>query len=264
MRGADEVIKEVLKEGPKKTKELYNECVDKKGLSKDTYYRHLKKLISLGEVKDAKYKLIEKEREANPKEVIECMKRLKETRDKDLLKIISSDFVRLCDSKRVSHIPNVLSFLESSLEDPKFKPTKVLKNYIKSLYSILYYEKRRRSPKEDIIKRIVENLGKIRAILEESTDPEIIEESLYFLSETEKEEAVNIILDLAMRLPEDVYHNIKTSIERSLFSPGWPIYEAHHKAINEKIYDMINNTDLSIKGRGKQLEIAKHKLRAYA
>jgi len=261
----DVIIKEILARGEKTAVQLRKEVVDSQRIcSTATFYKHLKKLVKNGEIKKSGYRLVKMEKEVDPKEISECIRKLKETDHKDLLRIRSEDLRRLCDGKRVAHRPNVLSFLESSLRDPKFKDPEVLFNLIGSIRRILAYERKRDTPKRGIINRINENIEQMKQIMKKQRDHPVLGEILYFLGETGEEKAVRIIFDLVVELSDKEFENTKDTIARSLFSPECTLYRKHSKLINSKIDEMITNRIPSINKRGKELAQEKQHRRAYA
>ncbi len=258
-REPDEIIFEALKDNPKTPKELLRFCTDR-GLPFKTYYRHRKRLIKNGKIKDAKYVLIQEE-EAKRSEVTEVMRRLDETEDKDLLAIISEDLIRLCDKKRTATIPNLLNFLESALLEPKFSDPIVLHNIINALHLILGYERRRHKLDKTIIQQLTANISNIRKILGKYRDKDVLGQSLLFLSLTESKEAIEIIFNLVRTLSEEEYSDVATGVEISLFGVDSTLYEKHHEIINDRLLELIASGDPILKRRGLKLHKEKQRLR---
>ena len=217
-----------------------------------TYHRHLSNLIKRGKIQKLnEYRLV-KEKEANLKEVLDCIERIKESKTQDVLEEASLDLWRLCDGKRIVHHLSVPA---------KFEHPRVLANFVHALHVILSYENRRHLKDLDSITRLCKNRTKIMDILENEHDPEVVGEPIYFLAET-GEEAVDIIFDLVEKLSEDEYPNHKENIKCGLFSPNFPLYKNHFSKINKRVFDLIENTELQ--HRGKDLNKAKRSMTSYS
>jgi hypothetical protein len=252
MRGnPEEIIIGVLKDNPKKPKELLHAC-KAEGLKGKTYYRALHRLIKAKKIKDAKYVLIQEE-EAKRSEIEDVIRRLKETKNATLLPIISEELIRLTDRKRSATIPNFLNFLESALSTPKFSEPTVLYNIIRAFHLILHYETRRYNPDEEIISRITSNISKFEKIIETYSDSHVLGEALLFLSLTESEESVDIIFKLARKLDEVTYHQIEGAFEMALFGVDSTLYDMHHVSINDRLYELIADKDQILVERGRKL-----------
>jgi Fe2+ or Zn2+ uptake regulation protein len=121
MRGTDkdEIIKTVLRESPKTSKELLHECL-KRGIQKPTYYYHLKKLKKQGVVKEAKYELIEVGEEADREEVEYCLNKVINCKENKNVVYGEMKHLRLISRRRrIASIPRVMDRLEEFLQNPK-------------------------------------------------------------------------------------------------------------------------------------------------
>ena len=172
------------------------------------------------------------------------------------------DLWRLCDGKRVVHHPNVLTFIESGLTNPKFQNPQVLANFVHALCAILSYENRRHIKDHDIIARLHNSITTIKKIVETQRDPEVVGESIYFLAETGEEKAVDIIFSLVEKFSEEEYPNHIENIKCGLFSPNYPLYKNHFSKINKRVFALIENTE--VQHRGKDLNKAKRSMTSYS
>ena len=120
MRGVDkdEIILNILKEGSKTKKELCDEAI-KRGVSRPTVYRHIKKLVRSGEVKETKYELVSKIEEANRQEVDDCLKTLIEEDNEHVIFSRLDQLTKLSYRKRAAHFSNVILNLASFLDKPE-------------------------------------------------------------------------------------------------------------------------------------------------
>ena len=101
-------------------------------------------------------------------------------------------------------------------------------------------------------------------ILENERDPEVVGESIYFLAETGEEKAVDIIFSLVEKLSEDECPHHKENIKCGLFSPNFPLYKKHHTKINNRVFDLIEDSEVMLKSRGKDLNKAKRSMTSYS
>ena len=120
MRGTDkdEIILNILKEGGKTPIELRDEAI-KRGVSRPTFYRHIKKLVRSGEVKETKYELVSKIEEANRQEVDDCLKTLIEEDNEHVIFSRLDQLTKLSYRKRAAHFSNVILNLASFLDKPE-------------------------------------------------------------------------------------------------------------------------------------------------
>ena len=96
MGRADEIIIEVLKRGPRTAKELIDECVRARKLPYSTYKRRLGNLIKLREVEEAKYKLIKKEKEADPEIIRDNIQIIRSDKPDEIRVAEAHHIERLC------------------------------------------------------------------------------------------------------------------------------------------------------------------------
>ena len=262
--GVDEVIIQVLKSGSKSPEELKSVCVGQRGINEKTYHRHLANLVKRGKIqKINEYRVVE-EKEANLDEVLNCIKRLKVFNNPDVLKEASLDLWRLCDGKRIVHHANVLTFIESSIVNPKFKSPRVLANFVHSLRAILSYENRRHDKDFDIISRLHSSITAIKNIVETQHDREVVGESIFFLAETGEEGVVDIILSLVKKLSKEEYLRHRNNIKTALYSPDYPLYKKQYSKINERVFSFMDASDFRLKNRGKDLNKAKRSMTSYS
>lgn len=266
MRGyVDDVIIQVLKTGSKSLEDLKRECL-KFGLTVSTYHRHLQNLCELGKIQKIRQYRLVGEKEADKRELYETIRKLKETDHEATLRTRSEDLKRLVDGKRTAHFRNVLTFLENSINDPKFKAPAVLCNLIVSIRRILAYERKRDKPDIRTIKRINRIIIQMKQIIDKQLDGisedvedretfpvyNVLNEVLCFLGETGESEAVSVIFRLVTRVPEKEYKELNR-IADSLFSREYELYKRHHQIINEKLDEMIESSNPTISTRGEEL-----------
>ncbi len=278
MRGeVDDVILHVLNNGCRTPEELKLECLRNGEISVSTYHRRLTILINRGKIKKInEYRLVG-EKEADPAELYDTIQKLKETDHEITLKTRSEDLKRLVDGKRVAHFRNVLTFLENSINNPKFKAPIVLCNLIISIRRILAYERKRDKPDIRTIKRINRTIIQMKQIIDKQLDGitedvedretfpvyNVLNEVLRFLGETGESEAVSVIFRLVTRVPEKEYKELNR-IADSLFSRKYELYKRHHQIINEKLDEMIESSNPTISTRGEELHRKKHNRPAFA
>ena len=265
----DEIIKETLAGSEKTSEELKQEVVEAKGIPYPTFRHHINKLVKRGIIIETGYRLVYVENEANINEVEETIRKLKEINHNTQLKLKTEQLKRLCDGKRIAHFPNVLTFFENALSDPKFSNSDALSNLIGAYRRILYFERMREIPNKRIIDRINKNIGKLKYILDNELEKtpsniediinppllncQLINEIIYFFGETEKSEVIDIIFNLAEKLPDSEF-NLCTGIARSLFSHECTLYRKHQRIINRRLDEMVESSDSTVSQRGERLK----------
>ena len=93
------------------------------------------------------------------------------------------------------------------------------------------------------------------------SDNDLLKETLGLLSLTESLEAVQIIFNLTRSLTEHQYSEIQYFFNESLFGTNSRIYEKQHKAINDRLYELIEEKDTVLHERGMQLHKEKMRMR---
>jgi hypothetical protein len=191
--------------------------------------------------------------QVDPEVAEKFIKILKEEPDESLVETYSESFCFLLNKGRGNQAINALSFIENSLNNPKFSSPSVLKNLICALYGMLYFENRAETGKDpQLTKRLKTNVTTIGIIAQKSKNEELIAECLNFLAETGEEEAVTIIFRLIKNLPEEAYLDLEPIIKRRLFSSEWRLYHNFKNLILQKLIELKDYPHL--KEREKKLE----------
>ena len=267
----EDALIEILKKGAKNPAGLHKitqQIMKSKGnsCSEATYFRHLEKLIKRGDIEkiEVSYSLPHIEKQADSEEIEIIIGYLKNETDEHILQIYCQDFWRLFETRRGAHLQMVLPFIEISLVNSKFASPKILKNFVRALYVLLAFEKRKRkTPDKNIIAKITENIKTIEGLVRESPDNEFVNEVLFFLAETGDEKAINIIFDLVETLPDDRYNDLQSNITNRLFTSEWTLFDNHKELIIKNILGMIKHSNPAIKKRGLELHSKKQGLRIY-
>jgi len=191
--------------------------------------------------------------QVDPEVAEKFIKILKEEIDESLLETYSESFCFLLNKGRGNQAINALSFIENSLNNPKFSSPSVLKNLIGALYGMLYFENRAGTNKDlMLIRQIKKSTDSIGRITQNNLNAELLAECLNFLAETGEEEGVAIIFQLIKNLPEEVYMDLEPIIKRRLFSSEWRLYHNFKNLILQKLIELKDYPN--IKEREKKLE----------
>jgi len=252
MRGADkdEIIKEVLIEAPKTPKELLHECLER-GLKRPTYYKHLKKLIKIGEVKEAEYELIEKEKEADPEIIRDCIRIIRSDAPDDIRVARAEQLNRLCYWKRTAYAPDLLNFLKTSLND---RNEKIRKHLVLALANLLLYEQRRRPRDVHIIRRIIEdNIENMKELASKETNLEVRVAVLKFLGYTCDIRALDPIFEIIRNCNEKEYEGLKEWIQVVLFTPEYLLARKLRREVSNRLDQLLINPIEQVRKRASEL-----------
>jgi len=259
MRGEiSEIIKELLRTGSKKPKEL-REQTKKKVLelggsfSDPNYYYHLKKLQKIEEVKKIdiqQYELIE-EKEVDP-EVRVCASTIRISDDREkVYRSIQRLRILTEKKKRIAHQPDVLHAFEECLGNSKIVANpEIFQELTLALGSILRLEREIKNQESDkIIERITDEiLGKVINIVKRKSEfPE--EYTIEFLAECNKEESVTILFWLTQKFKHQISINQVETVGRALKK----LYPKHHRIINQGIGTLNQSGDEKLSEFAKKI-----------
>ena len=252
MRGTDkdEIIKGALKEAPKTPKELLRECL-KRGLERPTYYNHLKKLVKIGEVRQAKYELIEKEKEADPEIVRDCIQIVRSDKPDEIRVARARHIERLCHWKRTAFTPDLLCFLNTSFND---KNEKVRKHLVLAFANMLSYEQKRKLRDVRIIDRIVdENIDNVKKLALEDMNHEVRVAVLRFLGYTGDIRALDPIFEIIKNCFEEEYEKLKEWIHVVLFTQEYLLTKKLRREVAKRLDQLLMDPNEPVKKRAKEL-----------
>lgn len=251
MGRAEEVIIEALREGPKTAKELRHECITKQGIVGSTYNRQLRKLIKLGEVKEAKYELIEKEKEADPEIIRDCIKIIRSDKPDKIRVARAKQLNRLCYWKRTAYAPDLLNFLKTSFND---KNEKVRKHLVLALANLLLYEQRRKPRDVHIIHRIIDdNIENLRKLTLKERNHEVRVAVLKFLGYTGDVRALDPIFEIIKSSSEEEYEKLKEWIQWVLFTPEYLLTKKLRRDVSKRIDKLFTDPNEKVRKRAKEL-----------
>lgn len=251
MRRAEEVITEALREGPKTAKELRHVCVTKQGIVGSTYNRQLRKLIKLGEVKEAKYELIEKEKEADPEIIRDCIRIIRSDAPDEIRVARAEQLNRLCYWRRTAYVSHLLNFLETSVNDQN---ETVRKHLVLALANMLLYEQRRRTRDHRIIKRIInKNIRNMAWLASKDTSIEVRAAVLKFLGYTGDVRALDPIFEIIKNCSEEEYERLKEWIHVVLFTKEYLLTEKLRREAANRLDQLLIDRDENVKKRAKDL-----------
>jgi len=251
MRWAEKTIIEALKKGSKTAKELRYECVTKQGIAGSTYNRQLRKLVKLGEVKEAKYKLIEKEKEADPEIIRDCIQIIRSD-DPDGIRVAKARHIeRLCYLKRTVCAPQLLQFFEFSLDD---KNDDVRKHLVLALANLLRYEQKREPRDSSIIHRIIEdNIENMKKLALKEKNHEVRVAVLKFLGYTGDIRALDPIFEIVKNFNEKEYEILKGWIQWVLFTPEYLLAKKLRRVVVKRLDRLLTDSDEDVRKRAKEL-----------
>lgn len=251
MRRADEIIIEVLKRGPRTSKELIDECVRARKLPYSTYKRRLGNLIKLREVEEAKYKLIKKEKEADPEIIRDCIKIIRSDAPDDIRVAKANYIERLCYWKRTAYAPDLLNFLKTSLND---KNDDVRKYLASALANLLRYEQRRKPRDAHITQRVIdENIENMTKLASEDTNHQVRVAVLKFLGYTGDVRALDPIFEIIKNCSEEEYERLKEWIHVVLFTKEYLLTEKLRREAAKRLGQLLIDRDEDVKKRAKDL-----------
>lgn len=248
MRGADELIREVLRSGPKKPKDLYRECINR-GLKRATYYRQLRKMIKLGEIEDAKYELIIELEEADPQDVADHINVLKSSSSDEARIVRAKELVRLC-RRRASHIPGLLDFFETSLDDPCMEVRALL---VSALYRLIETEREHRPLDKKILQRIIENIETVKKLVLRDPNIKLRKGAIDFLRVAGDIRGLDPIFQILQTCDEQTYTQIKNDLAAALFSNRSYLSKNHKREIWRRIDKLVADTNMKIRNRVEEL-----------
>jgi hypothetical protein len=241
IRDADETIKDILKKGPKTPEEFRSECL-KKGLTKQTYYRHLKKLVNQGEIQDARYKLVERVLDADPEEVRRCVKMILKEIDNGNRNVLLgriTELEQLSHGKRTAHLPNLISCLEKCLKSQIVtSDNEILEKTVQTLGNILRFEHNHRNiESKRIIQRVLDSTLKevVSLIKKQDFPPSFI---IGFLGITGRTKAVDILFEKIRGNPSKAMEKLN-DLSSSLGRQG--LYETQQKHVNKCLYELLES-----------------------
>lgn len=241
MRGTDkdEIILNILKEGSKSLAELRDEAL-RRGLSRSTFYKHIKKLVHLGEVKEAKYEMIPKIEEANREEVDNCLLTLIEEDNEHIIFSRLTQLTKLSYSKRIAHFPNVIQNVAGLLDKVEVVDNeRNLKQIFECLRAILFFEQLHQAKKwKKIMERLVTaTIEKATSLLLRCPNTRIIE----YLGMTRREYAVEVIFTMMQQHNIEANKNEFSSITSALGKDR--LSKEHKKIIHEKLDNFLRSEE---------------------
>ena len=234
MRGKDkdEIILNILKEGAKTPIELREETI-RHDVSRSTFYKHIKKLVNSGEVKDAKYELIIKIEEANRKELDEHLTALiKDNNERIILRRLKR-LTKLSWNKRMAHYPNVIEKISSLLDKTEVVDNDDnLSQLFECLSSILLFEQNNQGEKwKGVMERLVNaTIEKATVLLLKCPNSRITE----YFGKTNRKNAVDLIFRLMKMHHIELGQNEYCNIIRALGRNG--LYKHHNTLILSLIH----------------------------
>lgn len=251
MGRADEIIIEVLKKEPRTSKELIDECVCIRGLPYSTYKRRLDKLVLLGEVKEAKYELIEKEKEADPNVIRDCMQTIRSDKPDEIRVLRARHLERLCYRKRTAYGPELLHFLETSVNDEN---EGVRKHLVSALANLLRYEQKRKPRDAHIIHRIIdENLENMTELASKDTSHYVRVAVLKFLGYTGDIRALDSIFGIIKSSSEEEYEGMKEWVQWVLFTSEYLLARKLRREVANRLDSLLIDPDEDVRRRAKEL-----------
>jgi hypothetical protein len=214
----------------------------------------LNKLKKQGIVKEAKYELIEVEKEANSTEVKVHLDILKKENNSYVITNRLRQLSNLAGSQRIAHIPNVLRFCAEALIDQKYRDAKVLNELIRLVELMLGFERRSISPKQNLID-IIQNdmLPSIIQVSENVTDEEVLRRIIYCLKNTDRKESVDAIFNIVEKVNDDMYSNLKSSVFDVLFNLNSSLQKNWKTRIYERIDALLRSINPKTHERGIEL-----------
>jgi len=247
-RGISEIIREVLREGVKTSRELKEQTKQmvlefRDSFSEKTYYYHLKNLVNRGEVKKivTRYELIE-EKEVDP-EVRDCALTIRTSDDpEEVYRSIRRLRILTEKKKRIAHQPDVLHAFEECLQTPHmFANPEIFQELTLALRNILRLEREIKKQESDkIIERITGRiLDKVINIVKRKSEfPD--KYNIEFLAECKKESVVEILFWLIHKFKHELNRNQVEMVGVALRDS---LYSEHHRIINQKIRDLNRSED---------------------
>jgi len=237
MRGVEEVIKEGLRKGIDTKPKLKGYCL-KHGVTKSTFYRKIRKLIELGEVKEGKLELIEEAIEADRNEVEYCVEAISKALidgDENILDSRIDQLEQLSDGKRVAHFPQVLQRIEEWLENSMLvHNSETFKKLVDTLSHILFFEQRHKPLNWDEIVERIQNRISPKAISIVRANPEFPDHhTIRFLGKCGKKEAVETIFEKIKSKPSEAHRRIDTAHALA------ELYSKHKNLINQQFDALI-------------------------
>ena len=241
MRGTDkdEIILNILKEGAKTSIELRDEAI-KRGVSRPTVYRHIKKLVRSGKVKETKYEIVPKSEEANRQEVDDCLKILIEDDNDHIIFSRLEQLTKLSYNKRIAHFPNVIQNIAGLLDKVEVVDNeRNLKQFFECLRAILFFEQTYKTEKwKKITERLVTaTIEKATFLLLRCPNSRIIE----YLGMTGREYAVEVIFMLMQQHNIEANKNEFSSISTALGNDR--LSKEHQKVIHENLDNFLRSKD---------------------
>lgn len=116
------------------------------------------------------------------------------------------------------------------------------------------------SPIETLVLALARNYWEwqARALAVKQSNQDVLKAIIHFLGETGEKEAVNIIFDLAMSLPKELWSYLENQFamfSSTLFSTT--LLKRHFKTINDRLDEVLSSEDITIKERGRRLQFKK-------
>ena len=241
MRGIDKdnIILDILKEGTKTPTELRKEAIQR-GVSRSTFYKHMKKLVKTGEVKEAKYQLIPKLVEADRQEVDDCLTILVNENNEHIILSRLETLTKLSYNKRIAHFPNVIQKIASLLEENiVLNKEEILNQFFECVNAILFFEQYYQGIDwKEICDRLVSaTIEKAGMLLLENPNDHIIS----YLGRTNQKYAVDVIINMMKMHPVEANKNEFSSIVRAFGKDK--LYKNHRELIEEELDNFLRSRD---------------------
>jgi hypothetical protein len=229
------LIKKALKSGRKTPSELKQLCLN--GISKQTYHRHLSKLVKRGEVKHENYyELITRSVERN--EVLGIIGEIDNTiEDENWGKCSSliASLRHICRNYRTGHIPELFEALKKYVDTPKLFENDGSRFELAFMMQYIL--------RNEIDSGLPRNANQIKTVLLEPVckialhpDKNSRTRALSFLCETESKRSVDTIIEILVRSDDQQIDQIEDTLRQALFRSNLAKKQARY--IRKKLMEL--------------------------